>query len=159
SSFRDTSNMTGRRSVAFTISVDTEEDNWTPAINGVTLRNIGQIPRLTALFDQLGVRATFFTTFQVARDPGAAAIMRTVQESGRAEIGAHLHPWNTPPLSGLEWERDMLCSYPAAEQLRKLRVLVDTIQEQIGGRIESFRAGRFGVGTDTIVSLAKLDIR
>ena len=35
---------------------------------------------------------TYFTTYQVASQPWAAAILRDFHAQGQAEIGAHLHP-------------------------------------------------------------------
>jgi len=81
------------------VSIDTEEDNWYRSRQDVTVKNIGELRRLAAFFDRLGVRPTYFTTYQVATDPQAAGVLREVANDGRGEIAAHLHPWNTPPLS------------------------------------------------------------
>ena len=56
----------GRREVGLTVSVDTEEDNWIPATRDVTTGNVTEVWRLAAFFKRLGVRATYFTTYQVA---------------------------------------------------------------------------------------------
>src|SRR5437762_14340072 len=84
------------RPILLIVSVDTEEDNWEPRRDGVTIENIRELPRLDVLFRRLGVRATYFTTYQVAIREWAADVLRKLREDG-AEIGAHLHPWNTPP--------------------------------------------------------------
>src|SRR5207247_1656821 len=74
-----------------------EQSGW-PGRSGITLDNIEALPRLSRFVGALDVRATFFTTYQVATDPRAADILREIAAGGRAEIGAHLHPWNTPPV-------------------------------------------------------------
>src|SRR4029077_18795042 len=81
--------------VRLIVSVDTEEDNWQPCRQNVTLENIRELPRLDALFRQLGVRATYLTTYQVAINHRAAATMRELR-AGAAEMGPHL-PRGTPP--------------------------------------------------------------
>src|SRR5205807_8596677 len=86
------------------VSVDTEEDNWQPCREGVTIENIRELPRLDVLFQQLGVRATYFATYQVAIREWAAATLRQLRTGG-AEIGRHPHPWNTPPPDEPLWPR------------------------------------------------------
>ena len=71
-----------RPSVGLTISIDTEEDNWTPSREHITTRNIGELPKLAGLFAGLGVRATYFTTYQVAVNPDAGAVIRDLHTGG-----------------------------------------------------------------------------
>ena len=49
------------------------------------------------VFDPLGVVPTYVIDHPVATDPQAVAFLRGLQADGRAEIGAHLHPWVSPP--------------------------------------------------------------
>jgi hypothetical protein len=148
-------NSDSRPAVGLSISIDTEEDNWDPAVEDVSVRNIGELPRLDDMFGTLGVRGTYFVTYQVASDPGAAAILRKFHEGGTAEIGAHLHPWNTPPLLGVEKRVSMLRDYPPEFQQAKLETLLAELEKSLGLRPTSFRAGRFGVGRATIEALIR----
>lgn len=143
------------RPILLIVSVDTEEDNWQPRRHGVTIENIRELPRLDALFQRLGVRATYFTTYQVAIRAWAA---KTLQElhAGGAEIGAHLHPWNTPPLEELFLPRNtMLNNLPLALQLAKLERLTAALRDAVGVQPRSFRAGRYGLGRDTVAALIR----
>ena len=141
------------------VSIDTEGDNWHPCRDGVTVENIRELPRLDALFQRLGVRATYFTTYQVAIRDWAAAILRELHGAG-AELGAHLHPWNTPPLDEPFAPRNtMLKNLPAALQLAKLEQLTLTLREALGGRPVAFRAGRYGLGPDTVTALIRCGYR
>src|SRR5207249_7380552 len=125
-----------------------------PSRHDVTVENIQELRTPAALFNRLGVRATYFTTYQVAADPKAADVMREVTEGGRAEIGAHLHPWNTPPLTEAFVPRNsMLKNLPADLQLAKLRHLTAALEEAFERTPRSFRAGRYGLGPDTVASL------
>ena len=141
--------------VTLLVSIDTEEDNWVPSRAGLTVRNVLELPRLDALLHRLGgVRATYFTTYAVARDAGAVAVLRALRESGRAEIGAHLHPWNTPPLVDRASPRDtMLKNLAPALQQAKLRTLTETLEQAFGEHPRVFRAGRYGLGANTVPAL------
>jgi len=141
------------------VSIDTEEDDWRPRRDGVTVENIRELPRLDALFQGLGVRATYFTAYQVAIHDWAAAILRELHGAG-AELGAHLHPWNTPPLDEPFVPRNtMLKNLPAALQLAKLERLTATLHDAFGGRPVAFRAGRYGLGPDTVTALIRCGYR
>jgi len=141
-------------SVLLIVSIDTEEDNWNRSRDDVTVENIQELRTQAAMFDRWGVRPTYFTTYQVATDPEAADVMREVTDGGRAEIGAHLHPWNTPPLSeAFEPRNSMLKNLPAELQRAKLERLTAVLEETFGRPPVAFRAGRYGLGRDTVAAL------
>src|SRR3989454_5429305 len=134
-----------RGDVLVVVSVDTEEDNWVPARTGITLDNIKALPRLSRFFGALDVRATFFTTYQVATDPRAADILREIAAGGGAEIGAHLHPWNTPPVEeALSGRNTLMKNLAPGLQLAKLECLTAALGDVFGAAPTAFRAGRFG---------------
>ena len=147
------------RTIPLIVSLDTEEDNWHRSRSGVTAENIGELGRQAKFFDRLGVRPTYFTTYQVAIDPCAAAILREVGQGegvggARGEIGAHLHPWNTPPLTEAFVPRNsMTKNLPANLQLAKIQTLTGALEDAFGRRPTSFRAGRYGIGPDTVTAL------
>ncbi len=146
--------------VLLLVSLDTEEDNWYRSRNDVTVENIGEVRRVATLFDRLGVRPTYFTTYHVATQARAADVLREVCEGGRGEIGAHLHPWNTPPLTEAFVPRNsMLKNLPAELQLAKLRKLTAALEEAFERPPRSFRAGRYGLGPDTVASLVACGYR
>lgn len=140
--------------VTLFISVDTEEDNWRPARSGITIENISELPRLEAFLDQMGARATYLTTYQVASRPWAAAILKDIHDRGRSEVGAHLHPWNTPPTDAPEYASvTMTRNLPYDLQLAKIHQLTDELEFVLGERPVSFRAGRYGLGPETVRAL------
>ncbi len=145
------------KGVLLIVSIDTEEDNWHRSREDVTLHNIaalGRLGRLGRLFQRLGVRATYFTTYQVAIQDGAVETLREVCSDGSAEIGAHLHPWNTPPLAEAFVPRNsMLKNLPAELQLAKLRRLTAALEEAFEVTPRAFRAGRYGLGRETVGAL------
>jgi hypothetical protein len=142
------------KDVLLLVSIDTEEDNWNRSREQVTLENIGELRSLASLFDRLGIRPTYFTAYQVATDPRAADVIREVCDGGRGEIAAHLHPWNTPPLQESFVPRNsMLKNLPPELQLAKVRELTDALEAAFDLRPRAFRAGRYGLGSDTVRAL------
>lgn len=142
------------------VSIDTEEDNWHRRRDGVAVENIGELRRLAAFLDRLGARPTYFTTYQVAIQPGAVGTLRDVCAGGSAEIGAHLHPWNTPPLVEAFVPRNsMLKNLPADLQLAKLRRLTAALEQAFAVTPRAFRAGRYGLGRDTVAALLSCGYR
>src|SRR5690242_5624733 len=106
------------------VSIDTEEDNWDPVRERLTVENIRELPRLDRLFERLGVRATYFTTNQVASTPWCVQILRDLVQAGRSEVGTHLHPWNTPPVQlDLTPRNTMLGNLPIDLQRAKIETL------------------------------------
>jgi glycosyltransferase involved in cell wall biosynthesis/SAM-dependent methyltransferase len=142
--------------IPLAVSIDTEEDNWKSVSSGISTENIRELPRLSRFLEGLGIRATFFVSYQVARLPWAAGILREIAGAGPSEIAAHVHPWNTPPYDNTASSRPtMLRNHTLDEQTAKVRTVTETIAETIGARPISFRAGRFGVGPETITALVR----
>ena len=142
------------RTVPLIVSLDTEEDNWHRSRSDVTVENIKAVTWQAKFFERLGVRPTYFTSYHVAIDPCAADVMREVGDGSRGEIGAHLHPWNTPPLSEAFVPRNSMAkNLPAELQLAKIRTLTAALQEAFGKPPTAFRAGRYGIGPDTVAAL------
>jgi hypothetical protein len=146
--------MAESRETVVVVSIDTEEDNWNRSRTDVSVENILEVRRLGPFLDGLGVRPTYFTTYQVAIDPRAARTLRDACDDGTAEIGAHLHPWNTPPLTEAFVPRNsMTRNLPAALQLAKIQRLTASLEDAFGTRPRAFRAGRYGLGPETVSAL------
>ena len=148
------------RETVVIVSIDTEEDNWYRSRDGVAVGNIRQLARLAGFFDRLGVRPTYLVSHQVAIQPCAVGILRDLCATGNAEIGAHLHPWNTPPLAEPFVPRNsMLKNLPADLQLAKLKRLTAALAQAFDSTPRVFRAGRFGLGPGTVAALLRCGYR
>jgi glycosyltransferase involved in cell wall biosynthesis/peptidoglycan/xylan/chitin deacetylase (PgdA/CDA1 family) len=146
--------------VTLIVSIDTEEDNWQPTRTGITVENIRELPRLDRFFERLGVRATYFTTYHVTQRSWAADILRGLDATGRSEIGAHLHPWNTPPVElPLTPRNTMLVNLPRSLQVRKIGSLTEALTRAVEKRPYAFRAGRWGFGQSTASALLEWGYR
>jgi len=129
----------------FIITVDTEADDQWRENRGITCRNIEYLPRFQELCERYGFIPTYFTTYEIAADPDAVKTLKPWQDNGRAEIGAHLHPWTTPPLASEKKSEHCFPSELADEVLKnKLINLTEIIEKNFGRRPTSYRAGRWG---------------
>jgi hypothetical protein len=140
---------------AFLVTIDTEEDNWFPSREGITAENIRGVERLQGIFDRYGVRPTYLTTWEIATRPWAIDLLTGIERDGRAEVGAHLHPWNTPPHE--EPFSDRTTGWKNLDpglQRRKLATLTERLAAARGGmRPTSFRAGRWSIGREGLRAL------
>ncbi len=143
------------------VTIDTEEDNWAPySPTGYTVRNIERLPALQELFVSYGVRPTYLVTYQVVTHDDAAGILESLLRAEQCEIGAHCHPWSTPPSTEERIQRNsMLCNLPAALQAAKIRTLHAAIVARLDIRPTSFRSGRWGYSPTVAATLQELGYR
>lgn len=128
-----------------TVTIDTEEDNWSNYASEPLLSNMEKIPELQKLFDRYGVTPNYLISYPVASDRKSAALLRGIMEDGRCEIGTHLHTWNTPPFEEEKIPRNtMLSNLDEGLQHRKLEALHSRIAENFGIEPVTFRSGRWG---------------
>jgi peptidoglycan/xylan/chitin deacetylase (PgdA/CDA1 family) len=138
----------------FLVSIDTEEDNWVPVEHGATAENVRALPALDRFFERLGIRATYFVSHQAISVPHGPAIITELAATGRAEIGAHVHPWNTPPYASAA-RPTMLFRYPYEQQLAKILTVTECLRGAVGTSPVTFRAGRFGFDANTARALVE----
>lgn len=130
------------------ITVDTEADNQWRRPSPTTTQNIRFIPRFQALCDRFAFKPTYLAGYLAANDAEFQNVICAYQESRRAEIGAHLHPWATPPVDrsveGDERHHPFPHELPADLFEAKLAMLTDAVEKAAGRAPTSYRAGRFG---------------
>jgi hypothetical protein len=134
------------------VTVDTEaEFDWQgPFLHTLTsVCNVREQTAAQAIYNRFGVRPTYFVDYAVATQPDGYLPLRDIARSGACEIGAHLHPWITPPLTEQLGERTSFSqNLPLALQRDKLARLTDAIAAGFGSPPVSYRAGRLGVGEE-----------
>ena len=132
--------------VSCVLSIDVEEEGLFRGVyqRTPTTRNVAHLRRLADLFRDHDQPLTLLTAYPVTQDDAACAVLRELHDTCGAEIGAHLHHWNTPPLVELP-HPDPVPSRLVPEDLlrQKLQVLTAAIEERLGVRPRSFRMGRF----------------
>jgi hypothetical protein len=134
----------------FILSIDTEGDNQWNHGRELTVENIRFIPRFQDLCNKYFVKPTYLVTTEICEDPFAIEIFSDYIRSDKAEIGAHLHSWTTPPFKDIDGYRfnDPIHSFatelPEEFLNSKIRNLTLQIENSFGKRPFSFRSGRFG---------------
>ena len=144
---------------AILMGVDTEaDDQWSRAGRDTQqVRNAERLPALQALCDEYGVRPSYLVTHEMATRPESAPVLQALARTGRCEIGAHLHPWSSPP-----FRPEDLAAHTYPHNLppdlldRQLQELTETIAERLGVRPTTYRAGRNGFDGGTLPILERL---
>ena len=137
------------RRTALIVTVDTEEEGlWNGNYRATrnTVENTRGVERFQEFCDRFQVRPTYLVDTPVVGDDRSVEILKGLQDSGRCEIGAHLHPWCAPPLEEeLNGRNSYVCNLPERLQREKLARLTDQIEQRFARRPTSFRAGRYGL--------------
>jgi peptidoglycan/xylan/chitin deacetylase (PgdA/CDA1 family) len=145
------------------VVVDTEEEfDWTAPHDRdrTSVHAMRHIERGQEIFDEFGIKPCYVVDYPVVSQlEGYEALLR-IHASERCEIGAHLHPWVNPPH---EEDVTRLNSFPgnlpAELERRKLQVLTDRIAEIFGEPPRSYKAGRYGLGPNSLSILRNLGYR
>ena len=142
------------------VVIDTEaEFDWKASGSrraaGVT--SVKRLAEVQNIFDRYGVRPTLVVDYPVSSTPGSYEIVRDLHASGGCQVGAHLQPWDTPPL--VEETNDSN-SYPGnlppAIEREKLTRLTEAINQNVGVSPRIYKAGRYGLGPATPAILREL---
>jgi hypothetical protein len=133
----------------FVITLDTEPDDEWSRPRVPTTQNARFVPRFHELSAAAGLKVTYLLTIEMAEDPFLRDYLRPRLQAGECEVGAHLHPWNTPPLLPLT-DDDLRhhpypFEYPVAVQREKLQTLVSAIERHYEVQPVSYKAGRWGL--------------
>lgn len=146
------------------IVVDTEEEfDWSAPFsrNQVGTSSVAaQCLAHAQIYDRLGIIPTYVIDWPVATTPTAIATLRGLQDEGRCEIGAHLHPWVSPPhTEAVGVFNSYAGNLPPDLEFAKLDLLTHAIQDNFQRQPLVFKAGRYGLGSQTSVALQRLGYR
>lgn len=142
-----------RDTLYLAVSLDVEEEGLfagSYAIRKPGVTNTARLSRLRPLLER-GVRPTLFCAHSVLTDAASCAILARLRDQYGAEIGAHLHHWNTPPLSLESKGADLpntrasvpASAVPAPLMAAKLATLFRVGAEFQSAPLTSFRMGRW----------------
>jgi hypothetical protein len=142
------------------VVVDTEEEfDWAAPLSRerTGVDHMLRIGRIQSIFDRYGVKPTYVIDYPVASQPNGFTPLREIAQSGRCTIGAHLHPWVTPPMAeDVNGANSFTCNLPVALQKEKLEAVADAIRRNLGVEARVYKAGRYGIGRSTIELLDAL---
>ncbi len=132
-------------------TVDTEEEwDWSGPypVERCSVANVAGLERFQSLCDRYGMHATYFTNHAVMADPLGRETVQALAERPGVEVGMHIHPWNTPPITKTEGvtSRDTYLhnALPGIVD-EKLGAAYGALVEA-GLRPTSFRGGRYSSG-------------
>jgi hypothetical protein len=131
----------------FLITIDTEGDNAWSRPRLATTRNAEFLGRFQQLCERYAQRPTWLTTYEMIRSAVFREFAIDVLSRGTAEIGMHLHAWNSPPLEPLTTDDTQTVPYLIEYQPRvmreKIHTLTATIEDTLQTKMVSHRAGRW----------------
>ncbi len=145
------------------VVVDTEEEfDWAAPFNraSTAVTAMAAQPLAQAIFAPYGLRPTYVIDYPVATTASSIAVLKALHDAGQCQIGTHLHPWVTPPHDEVVNEaHSYACNLPPALERAKLVAVTEAIAANFGRRPTMFKAGRYGLGPQTLASLRALGYR
>ena len=134
------------------VVVDTEEEfDWSAPFSrhATTVTAMRHIDRTQRLCEAVGIAPTYVIDYPVATQPTGYEMISEWAKTGRCHIGAHLHPWVTPPFDEtLSGPNSFMCNLSPDLQRSKMRELCHAIVANTGAAPRVFKAGRYGIGRD-----------
>jgi hypothetical protein len=144
------------------LTIDVEEEGLFSGkyqTENVSVHNVKHLDGLAPALKDLGVRPTLLLSYRAAAAQQHHELYHQWQENLGAEIGAHLHPWNTPPLVDLPHPQPVPSEYIPQSVLKdKLDTLLETLAA-ISVKPTSFRMGRFNLGPKIFSLLPEAGIK
>lgn len=135
------------------VVIHTEEEfDWNKPHdrNATGVEHMVHIHRAQELFDEFGIVPNYVVDYPIASQQTAIAPLKAFSDSGRALIGAHLHPWVSPPhAEAVNARNSYPGNLPKELEEQKLRLLTDKIIDSFGVRPLTYLAGRYGYGPNT----------
>jgi hypothetical protein len=132
----------------FIITIDTEGDDLWSRPREITTRNAECLPRFQALCERYRLKPVYLVNYEMAISPRFVEFGRDVIARGTAEIGMHLHAWNSPPLTPLTDDdfryQTSLIEYPDHVMREKIRYMTGLLEDTFQRKMVSHRAGRWG---------------
>lgn len=130
--------------------VDTEESfDWSGPFRreGHDLRALRALPLLIRRLERWRVVPTCVVTWPVVASADGRPILGELLASGTIAVGAHLHPWVTPPFEELLGSATSYAGNLAPGlEAAKLAALGERIGEVFGRPPRAYKAARYGLG-------------
>jgi hypothetical protein len=137
---------------AFLITIDTEGDDLWSHPHEITTRNSDWLPRFQRICEAYGLLPTYLVNYEMVRCPVFQRFGKDVVRRGTAEIGMHLHAWNSPPVVPLTADdfgcAPYLTEYPLDVMLEKVDFMTKLLTDTFEVPVTSHRAGRYGFNGD-----------
>jgi hypothetical protein len=146
----------------FAVTIDVEEEGLFSGVyssGDASALNVLEMDRLDPVFMDLGVRPTLLVSYQVANKGAILKKLYSLKKRWSAEIGIHLHHWNTPPIEYHEAPppvpSELMPPYLLEAKALSLIKLLSNSDELPN----SFRMGRFNLGPNMLRVLEKIGVK
>jgi len=153
SRFRTPVSLPAEQAPLLITSIDAEEEfDWSQPFSrgAVGISSMAEQYRAHDIFARYKVVPAYLLDYPVASQEAGYGPVRDYLRDGLCEIGTQLHPWVSPPF---QEDINIVNSFPGNLALdleyEKLRILTETIEQNLGIRPRVYRAGRYGVGRRT----------
>ncbi len=141
------------------VVVDTEEEfPWDQphSRDNTSVSAMSELRVAQDIFNRYNLRPTYVIDYPVATKPDGFEPLKEIAQAGLCTVGAHLHPWVSPPFTETVNARNSFPGNLIKEQEEaKLTELVAAISENFV-RPTIYKAGRYGVGENTAAILNTL---
>jgi hypothetical protein len=139
--------VTSADCIPFLITIDTEGDDLWSKPRRVSTKNVSFLPRFQELCELHGLRPTWLANYEMILDPAFVAFASDILRRGVGEIGTHLHAWDSPPSYPLTSDdaffQPYLIEYPVSTMREKIRTQTALLEDALGVKMTSHRAGRW----------------
>jgi len=149
-SFLDTSQL---KLPQLLIVIDTEEEfDWQQPFDrqNTSVKNIAEQELAQKIYAKYNIKPTYVIDYPVASQTDGIQPLKELHDQQLCDIGAHLRPWVTPPFTETVNNRN---SFPGnlteQQEYQKLKKLTQTIETNFGFSPTIYKAGRYGVGSNT----------
>jgi hypothetical protein len=143
------------------VVVDTEEEfDWSAPFSreSVQVTNIQEVRHLQVVLKRFGLKPTYVLDYPVATTRASADLLASIAADDDCHIGAHLHPWVTPPFDEpLVPAMSFGCNLGLPIERAKIARLTEAVTKGLGVRPRVYKAGRYGFGESTAGILEELN--
>lgn len=137
----------------FIITIDTEGDDlWKNKITRyglkeITTENAKNLEHFQLLCERYGFIPTYLVNYEMSMAQPFVELGRYAVKSGHAEIGMHMHAWNSPPIEHLPYNprgtHTYIGEYGKKMQWEKMKYLTEHLEDIFQISITSHRSGRW----------------
>lgn len=140
--------------VRFSVSVDTEEEfDWAGILSrdGHGLASAHALAEGQKFFNAAGVVPIYYADGPIVGCDIATDVLASAAADHAADIGVHLHPWVTPPFTeDVNRYNSYVGNLDSETERAKIRWMRDYIVQRIGVTPLAYRAGRYGIGPNSV---------
>ena len=144
------------------VSIDTEcdkDENWLIR-RPLSFTNVtrGIRERLTPLFTRYNIKPTYLISPEVLNSRGSVESLKSIEN---CELGTHLHCEFIEPFADINCNSTLITQNTLTYDIefQKIKNLTDLFDSQFNYSPLSFRAGRFGISSNTLTILSQLNYK